>query len=49
MANVLIVDDEENLAYSVQLGLKRAGHECRVVHNAESAWEECLRRPPDLA
>lgn len=49
MADILIVDDEENLSYSIQLGLKRAGHECRVAATIEAAWGECTRIPPALA
>ena len=49
MADILIVDDEENLSYSLQLGLKRAGHECRVADTIESAVVECERRVPALA
>ena len=49
MANVLIVDDEENLSYSVQLGLRRAGHECRVADTVQSALAACEQKAPDLA
>jgi len=49
MADILIVDDEENLSYSIQLGLQRAGHECRVADTVESALAECERRAPALA
>ncbi|MGB9626649.1 MAG: sigma-54-dependent transcriptional regulator, partial [Phycisphaerae bacterium] len=49
MADILIVDDEENLSYSIQLGLKRAGHDCRVADTMASALAECERRVPALA
>jgi len=49
MADILIVDDEENLCYSVQLALKHAGHQCRIAETMESALAECARRAPELA
>lgn len=49
MADILIVDDEENLRYSIQLGLKRAGHECRHADTVEAALAECERTPPAMA
>lgn len=49
MADILIVDDEENLQYSLQLTLKRAGHQCRLAETLESAFAECVRKIPDLA
>lgn len=49
MADILIIDDEENLAYSVQLGLTRAGHTCRIADTAEAGLSEAVRSLPDLA
>jgi two-component system response regulator AtoC len=49
MADILIVDDEENLSYSIQLGLRRAGHDCRVADTVAAALAECARKSPDLA
>jgi len=49
MADILIVDDEENLSYSLQLGLRRAGHETRVADTVASALAECARKAPALA
>ncbi|MBN2561781.1 MAG: sigma-54-dependent Fis family transcriptional regulator [Phycisphaerae bacterium] len=49
MADILIIDDEENLSYSVQLALKRNGHACRIAENGEVGLAECARQLPDLA
>ena len=49
MADILIVDDEEILCYSVQLALKHAGHECRIAETVEAALAECARQAPELA
>lgn len=49
MADILIIDDEENLSYSIQLALKRNGHACRIAENGERALAECARQLPDLA
>jgi len=48
MADILIIDDEENLSYSLQLALKRAGHRCRVAETLEAGRAEYSRRLPDL-
>ena len=48
MTDILVVDDEENLSYSLQLALKRAGHGCRVAESLESARVEYGRQLPDL-
>ena len=49
MADVLVIDDEENLSYSIQLALRRAGHDCRTAATGEAGMAECLRQVPDLA
>jgi len=48
MADILVVDDEENLSYSLQLALTRHGHNCRVAETLKAAIEECASRLPDL-
>ena len=48
MAEILIVDDEENLSYSLQLALKRAGHHCRVAEAIQLAIAAVGRQMPDL-
>ncbi len=48
MADILVVDDEENLSYSIQLALRRSGHDCRVADTVESGLEACLKQVPDL-
>lgn len=49
MANILLVDDEENLSYSIRLALQRQGHTCRVADCVHGALDECTRSVPDLA
>lgn len=49
MPAILVVDDEENLSYSIRLALQRQGHHCRVADSVRSALEECDRHVPDLA
>jgi DNA-binding NtrC family response regulator len=49
MADILVVDDEENLCYSIRLALQRAGHTCRTAETAGDAMAECHRQMPDLA
>lgn len=48
MSNVLVIDDEDNLSYSLQLALKRAGHTCRVADRIAAGLAECNRQLPDL-
>ena len=48
MPNVLVIDDEDNLSYSLQLALKRAGHTCRVADRIAAGLAECNRQLPDL-
>ncbi len=49
MADILIIDDEENIAFSLQLALTRSGHACRVAVTGSAALSECSRHVPDLA
>jgi len=49
MADILIIDDEENLAYSIQLALKRAGHQPRVAVTADAGLAQIDDCIPDLA
>ncbi len=49
MADILVIDDEENLSFSIQLALQRAGHRCRICDTGSAALEEAARRNPDLA
>jgi len=48
MANILVVDDEENLSYSLQLALKRQGHHCRIAESVKGAMSACASQLPDL-
>ena len=49
MADIIVIDDEENITYSLQLALSRAGHTCRVAHSAQEGLKLCRERLPDLA
>ncbi|GJM24257.1 MAG: acetoacetate metabolism regulatory protein AtoC [Phycisphaerae bacterium] len=48
MANILVIDDEENLRISMQLALKRAGHSCRVASNGKDGLAAARSKMPDL-
>lgn len=48
MPDVLIIDDEENLCYSLQLTLHRNGHTCRVAHSGAVGLAECEQQLPDI-
>jgi len=48
MPDVLIIDDEENLCYSLQLTLRRNGHTCRVSHTGAAGLAECEKQLPDI-
>ncbi|HSW44186.1 MAG TPA: sigma-54 dependent transcriptional regulator [Phycisphaerae bacterium] len=48
MAEILIIDDEENLSFSLQLALKRAGHRCRPAETIRSGLAAVNRQMPDL-
>lgn len=49
MADVLVVDDQESLGYSIQIALKRAGHTCRLCDTAAAARRACAEKVPDVA
>ncbi len=48
MADILVVDDEENVSYSLQLALKRAKHDCRLADSLKAAVEAYGSQSPDL-
>ncbi len=48
MANILVIDDEENLRISMQLALKRAGHTCRIESNGKDGMAAARSKLPDL-
>ncbi len=45
---VLIVDDEENVRFDLELRLRREDFEVETVETAEAALEVLRRRPPDV-
>ena len=47
-ANILIVDDDENIRELLRLHLSAAGYEVQVAEDAISAGYLVLRSPPDL-
>ncbi len=49
MADIVVIDDEENITYSIQLALGRAGHTCRVGHTVKEGLAMCREKLPDLA
>ncbi len=46
---VLVADDEREIAELVELYLKNEGYAVRICGDGRSAWEEIRREPPDLA
>ncbi len=48
MADILVVDDDEDFAAAVAQTLKKAGHEVEVVLDTKSAADRVQRKPPDL-
>ena len=46
--SILVVEDEIDLAEVLAYQLKRAGYDCRVVHDGNAAIQEIERHPPDL-
>lgn len=49
MANLLIVDDESSLLHSLQLELKRLGHDCHGFETGEQALRHIEETTPDMA
>ncbi|MCH8913029.1 MAG: sigma-54-dependent Fis family transcriptional regulator, partial [Planctomycetes bacterium] len=49
MADLIIVDDEQTLLRSLQLEMKRLGHECHAFETAEQALHHLDEMTPDLA
>ena len=49
MANIALVDDDENILTSVSLFLEDAGHTVRTYNNGASALEALSKYPCDLA
>jgi DNA-binding response OmpR family regulator len=47
-ASVLLVDDEPNIALSLELLMKQAGYEVRVARDGDAALRAVAERPPDL-
>jgi two-component system response regulator AtoC len=48
MADILVIDDEENLGISMQLALRRAGHTCRLAANGAGGLAAVREKLPDL-
>jgi two-component system alkaline phosphatase synthesis response regulator PhoP len=48
VAEVLVVEDEENLLQTLRYNLARAGHEVRLCTNGAQALELVRATPPDL-
>ena len=44
MADILVVDDEENLSYSIRMTLEKAGHHCRTATTVSGGVEAFIRR-----
>ena len=49
MANITLVDDDENIVASVSLALESHGHTVRAFHDGASGLEALESDPPDLA
>ncbi|WP_370235002.1 response regulator transcription factor, partial [Brevundimonas sp.] len=48
MANITLVDDDENIVASVSLALESHGHKITAYHDGASGLEALLATPPDL-
>ncbi|NPV60262.1 MAG: response regulator [Actinobacteria bacterium] len=46
-ADILVVDDEPDVARIIALNLQFEGFDVRIAHNGREALEEVSRRPPD--
>ena len=49
MANITLVDDDENIVASVSLALESQGHTVTAYHDGASGLEALEASPPDLA
>ena len=49
MANITLVDDDENIVASVSLALESHGHKVTAYHDGASGLEALENTPPDLA
>jgi two-component system response regulator ChvI len=49
MANITLVDDDENIVASVSLALESHGHKVRAYHDGVSGLAALEAEPPDLA
>jgi len=49
LANITLVDDDENIAASVSLALESHGHKVTAFHDGASGLEALESSPPDLA
>ena len=49
MANITLVDDDENIVESVKLALESHGHTVRAYHDGASGLEALENEPPDIA
>ena len=48
MANVLVVDDEVEVAEVIRRVLERAGYAVTIAHNAAAALDAVARQPPHV-
>ncbi|MBL4853777.1 MAG: response regulator transcription factor [Robiginitomaculum sp.] len=49
MANIALVDDDENILTSVSMFLEDAGHDVKCYHDGASALEALSQNPVDIA
>jgi two-component system response regulator ChvI len=49
MAEITLIDDDENIVASVSLALESQGHQVRAYHDGASGLAGLEREPPDLA
>lgn len=49
MANIALVDDDENILTSVSMFLEDAGHDVKCYHDGASALEALSKNPVDIA
>ncbi len=46
--DIIIVEDDEDIAELVAFNLERQGWRCRLVHHGGEGWEQIQRQHPDL-